>query len=140
MPRSMSLEEVRVFLEQKPGWVAFSSIDPGGTPHTVPLGYFCSGDELLMGVGDGTAKVRNVERDSRASAMVENGKTFDDIKGVLIQGRAFIHRDPTEVLAYMQEGARQRGSAAENLPRDARPGAVFIRLTPERILSWDYGS
>ena len=93
-----------------------------------------------MGVKDATPKVRNIERDGRASAMVESGTTMADLKGVLLQGRATIVRAPDEVLALMREGARRRGVTESELPTEPRSGSVFIRLAPERTISWDYSA
>ncbi|MBT6275025.1 MAG: hypothetical protein HOI95_12915, partial [Chromatiales bacterium] len=80
-----------------------------GFPHTVPLGYFRQGGDILMGVRDGTQKVANVERNPKVSAMLESGSTMADIRGVLIQGTARVHRDAGEVLALMREAATFRG-------------------------------
>ena len=48
MPRNLSREEVHEFLDSKPGWIMLSTIDPDGFPHSVPLGYFRLGNEILM--------------------------------------------------------------------------------------------
>ena len=122
MARSMSQQEVHGFLDGKPGWLALSTFGPTGHPHTVPLGYFRLDNDLVMGVKDATAKVRNIERDGRASAMVESGTTMADLKGVLLQGRATIVRAPDEVLTLMREGARRRGVAESELPTECCGG------------------
>ena len=140
MPRSMTDVEVDAFLDSKPGWIALSSLDAHGYPHTVPLGYYRQGDDLVMGVKDDTAKVRNIERDGRVSAMLESGTSGADIKGVLIRGRARVVRDPDELLMLMREGARRRGVPEAELPTSPRPGSVYIRLKRERLVSWDYSS
>lgn len=138
MSLKMTTDEIEAFVDSKPGWVTLSTLSRSGHPHSVPLGYFRDGDDLLMGVRDGTAKVRNIERDSRASIMLEHGATMSDIKGVLMQGNATIHREPDEVLHCMRLGARNRGVSEAELPVEARPGSVFIRFTPTRTISWDY--
>ena len=50
MPRKFTRIEAHEFLDSKPGWITLSTIGPDGFPHTVPLGYFRLGDEILMGV------------------------------------------------------------------------------------------
>ncbi|MEM7404307.1 MAG: pyridoxamine 5'-phosphate oxidase family protein [Pseudomonadota bacterium] len=139
MSLKMTADEIEAFVDSKPGWVTLSTISRSGHPHSVPLGYFRDGRDLLMGVRDGTAKVRNVERDSRASIMLEHGSTMADIRGVLMQGNAVIHRAPDEVLHCMRLGATARGVPEAELPVEARPGSVFIRFTPTKVISWDYG-
>lgn len=136
----MSADEIHAFLDSHPGWAILSTLSRDGIPHTVPLGYFRLGDEVVMGVRDRTAKVSNLDRDPRASVLVESGTTMADIRGVLLQGRAQVHRSPEEVLHYSREGARARGVPEADWPTEARPGSVYIRLTPDRIVSWDYGA
>ncbi|MEM7252286.1 MAG: pyridoxamine 5'-phosphate oxidase family protein [Pseudomonadota bacterium] len=137
-PRKLSPDEIQHFVDSRPGWIMFSTISPSGHPHTVPLGYFRHGDDLVMGVRDDTVKIRNIERNSMASALLESGHTMADIKGVLFQGRAHVHRSPDDVLQFMRAGASARGVAEADLPDSPRPGAAFIRLVPERVISWDY--
>ena len=42
-------------------------------------------------------KVRNLERDSRATLQVEAGEAYQELRGVMLRTRAHIHRDPDEV-------------------------------------------
>lgn len=136
----MNRDQIHAFLDSRPGWAILTTLSADGLPHTVPLGYYRLGDEIVMGVRDGTAKVANIERDSRASVLLESGSTMSDIRGVMLQGHARVHRAPDEVLHYAREGARARGVPEAELPTEARAGAVYIRVTPERAISWDYGA
>lgn len=139
MPRALSLDEFNAFLDSKPGWIVLSSIGPDGFPHSVPLGYFRDGDTIYSGVRDGTTKVRNIEGNPKVSLVVESGSTMADLKGAMIQGLARIHREPEAVLRCMRLAASKRGVPEAELPTEARPGAVYIEVTPERRISWQYG-
>lgn len=138
MPRKLSDEEIEAFLDSRPGWAMLSTIDSDGFPHTVPLGYFRLGRDIVMGVRDRTRKVANVEADPRVSVMLEDGSSMADIRGVLLQGRARIVREPDDRLRLAREGARSRGVPETEWPTEARPGVVYIRVTPVRTVSWDY--
>lgn len=138
MPRKLTDEEIEAFIDSRPGWAMLSTIDSGGFPHTVPLGYFRLGSDIIMGVRDRTRKVANVEADPKVSVMLEDGSSMADIRGVLLQGRARIIREPDERLQLAREGARVRGVPESEWPTEARPGVVYIRVTPERTVSWDY--
>lgn len=140
MPAKMNREDIHSFLDSRPGWAILSTLSRDGIPHTVPLGYFRLGDDLVMGVRDGTAKVHNIDRDSRASVLLESGKTMADLRGVMLQGNAKVYRAPEDVLHYAREGAKARGVPETEWPTEARPGVAYIRVTPERIVSWDYAS
>jgi nitroimidazol reductase NimA-like FMN-containing flavoprotein (pyridoxamine 5'-phosphate oxidase superfamily) len=138
VPRKLTDEEVEAFLDSRPGWAMLSTIDGEGFPHTVPLGYFRLGRDIVMGVRDRTRKVANIEADPRVSVMLEDGSTMADIRGVLVQGRARIVREPADRLKIAREGARARGVPEAEWPTEPRPGVVYIRVTPVRTLSWDY--
>jgi nitroimidazol reductase NimA-like FMN-containing flavoprotein (pyridoxamine 5'-phosphate oxidase superfamily) len=139
VPARLTREEFDAFLDSRPGWIVLSTLDEDGYPHSVPLGYFRHGEEVVCGVRDGTHKVRNVERNPQVSLLVESGSTMADIKGAMIQGEARIVREPAEALVYAQAGARARGVPEAELPTEARPGAAYIVVTPVRRRSWDYG-
>ncbi len=138
MPRELTQQEAQEFLDSKPGWIMLSTVGPDGYPHTVPLGYFRLGDEILMGVRGGTKKLRNIQANSKVSLLLESGGTRNDIKGLMIQGTATVHTDPTETLRYAREAAKLRGVTESELPTEARKDAVYIRVVPERLHSWDY--
>ena len=138
MPRKLTDEEIEAFLDSRPGWAMLSTIDSDGYPHTVPLGYFRLGRDIVMGVRDRTRKVANVEADPRVSVMLEDGSSMADIRGVMLRGRARIVREPDDRLQLAREGARARGVPETEWPTEARPGVVYIRVTPVRTASWDY--
>lgn len=140
MPRKLSAEEVAAYLDSRPGWAVLSTIDSDGFPHSVPLGYFRLDRDVILGVRDGTRKVANIESNPNVSVMVEDGSTMADIRGVMIQGRARVVRESGEALELARAGARARGVPESEWPTSPRPGATYIRVTPVRTLSWDYGN
>jgi len=140
MPRKLSDEQIEVYLDSRPGWAILSTIDDDGFPHSVPLGYFRYGRDIVMGVRDGTRKVANVESNPNVSVLLEDGSSMADIRGVMLQGRARIVRDHSEALELAREGARARGVPESDWPTEPRPGAAYIRMTPVRTRSWDYSA
>ena len=138
MPRNLTRQEAHEFLDSKPGWIMLSTIGPNGYPHTVPLGYFRLGDEILMGVRSETRKLRNIQANAKVSLLLESGRVGKEIKGLMIQGTATLHTDPEENLRYAREAAKQRGVPESELPTEARKDAVYIRVVTERLRSWDY--
>ena len=132
MPRKLSDEEIESYLDSRPCWAVLSTIDKDGFPHSVPLGYFRLGRDIIMGVRDGTRKVANVESNPNVSILLEDGSTMADIRGVMFQGRARIVREPREALQLAREGARARGVPEPEWPTAPRPGAAHIRATPVR--------
>lgn len=140
MPRKLSDEQIEVYVDSRPAWAILSTIDDDGFPHSVPLGYFRLGRDIVMGVRDGTRKVANIESNPNVSVLLEDGSSMADIRGVMFQGRARIVRESSEALEIAREGARARGVPEAEWPTAPRPGAAYIRMTPVRTLSWDYSS
>lgn len=138
MSTRMTDEEVHAFLDAKPGWIILSTLGPQGYPHSVPLGYFRLGEAIYLGCRAGTQKVKNIARNSKVSLTLESGTTMHDIKGVLIQGLATVYTEPEQVLELSRAAARQRGVADDALPQTPRPGVAYIKVEPQRIISWDY--
>lgn len=140
MPGKFSDEQIAAYLDSRPAWAILSTIDNDGFPHSVPLGYFRLGRDIIMGVRDGTRKVANVEGNPNVSVLLEDGSSMADIRGVMFQGHARIVREENEALELARAGARARGVPEPEWPTAPRPGAAYIRVTPVRTLSWDYGS
>ena len=122
MPARMTDQEVKAFLDAKPGWIVLSTIGRDGYPHSVPLGYFRLGDDIYIGCRAGTQKTKNIERNPKVSLVLESGSSRKDIKGVMIQGHATVHTDPETALRLSREAARLRGVAEDALPREPRSG------------------
>ena len=140
MPRKLSDEQIAAYLDSRPSWAILSTIDEDGFPHSVPLGYFRLGRDIIMGVRDRTRKVANVESNPNVSILLEDGSSMADIRGVMFQGHARIVRERSEALQLAREGARARGVPESGGPTEPRPGAAYIRVTPVRTVSWDYSS
>lgn len=140
MKKSLTDEEFARFFESHSGWVVLSTIDESGFPHSIPIGYFCYDGKVYCGTRDNTKKIRNIEKNSKVSLLIESGSTMDDIKGAMIQGEASICRSEPDVLRLSQIAARARGVADEHIPTMARPGAAYIEVTAVKRVSWDYGN
>ncbi len=139
MAVAMTEDEIRAFLDSRPGWIALTTLGRDGFPHTVPIGYFRDGDTIYMGCRAGSQKTKNVERSPQVSLMLESGSAVGDIKGLLIQGHAsVVHDDAARVLELSRESARRRGTAESELPAEADPDSAFIEVRPARYISWDY--
>ncbi len=139
MPRSLTDDEIKALVDSRPGWATLTTIDEDGFPHSVPLGYFRVGDDIVMGVRDRTRKIANIEANPKVSVMLEDGSTMSDIRGVMFQGHARVVRNAEEAVELARHGARRRGVPENELPTEPRPGAAYIYVTPVRTRSWQYG-
>lgn len=138
MPAPMTPDEVNAFLDSHPGWITLTTISRDGYPHSVPIGYFRSADEVYIGCRAGTQKLKNIERNAKVSLSLESGGTMQDIKGLLIQGDADVFTSDDDLIRLSRVAARVRGVPEAELPTEPRPGAAYIRVRPTKIISWDY--
>ena len=138
MPVSLTPDEARAYIDSRPGWIILTTIGRDGMPHSLPIGYFRAGDEICIGCRAGTQKLKNIERNPNVSLLLQSGSTMQDIKGLMIQGHATVVTDPAKMLRLGREAARWRGVPEAQWPTEARPGAAYIRVTPRKMISWDY--
>jgi PPOX class probable F420-dependent enzyme len=125
--------------------VVVASHGPRGWPHLMPLWYLLRDGEIWIYTYAKSQKVRNLERDPRATLMVETGHEYAELRGVQIEAEAEIHRDPGTVfeiakeltLRYAEGLASIEGDAAEALRAQAAK-RVAIRFAPQRVASWDH--
>ena len=131
----MTRDEVNTYLDGHGGYAVLSTIGKDGYPHAVPLGFFRSGEDVMLPVR-GQRKV-NIARNPRVAVTVESGRTMKELKGVVIRGDATLVEEPAAVLELLREGARRRGTAEDQLPASARPGMAYVRVRAVKVASWD---
>lgn len=131
-------EEVAAFLAEQ-RVVICATNGPRGWPHLMPLWYVVRDGDIWVWTYGSSQKVRNLERDPRATLQVEDGEHYHELRGVMIEARTTIHRDPELVAGVGLELARRYWNGA---PTDAvRAQAakrVALQFHPQRVASWDH--
>jgi PPOX class probable F420-dependent enzyme len=123
--------------------VAVATFGPRGWPHVMPLWYVPRESEIWIYTYAKSQKVRNLERDPRATLLVETGREYAELRGVQIEAEAEIHRDHETVFALAKElTARYAGAAVDDdhaaaLEAQAKK-RVAVRFRPVRVASWDH--
>src|SRR5690349_11986280 len=83
--------------------VVVSSLGPRGWPHTMPLWYVPRGGDVWIWTYAKSQKVRNLERDPRATLLIETGEEYGELRGVQIEAEAEITRDLDQIVDYAKE-------------------------------------
>jgi len=118
-----------------------------GYPHLIAMWYAIEPDgSIVMTTFRKSQKVANLERDPRCSLLLEEGETYDKLKGVFLRGRCEIFHDEERTLATLAKiGARAAGAKAP-LPAAAleamRPQArkrVTLVFRTDKTRTWDHG-
>lgn len=142
---TLSHEEQGEFLEHgKTLYLASNGKD--GFPHLIAMWYALDGDTILMTTYRRSQKVKNLERDPRASVLLETGATYDKLKGLFLRGECAIIDDTETTLGTLAKvGARMSGSSvpppasALEAMRHQASKRVTLRFRPTKIASWDHG-
>jgi PPOX class probable F420-dependent enzyme len=137
---TLSTEEVAAYLTAAKTAVLVT-IGPDGVPDPVGMWFVTDGDDLVMRTYAKSQKVRNLERDPRVSVLVEDGETYDTLRGVQLSGRVTMSRDVDAVLDVVA-GLAAKYDGVIDLDREALRGyaakQVALRLHPEQVVSWDH--
>jgi PPOX class probable F420-dependent enzyme len=139
---TMSREEVAAFLEQQ-RVVICATIGPRGWPHLMPLWYLVRDGRIWAWTYAKSQKVRNLERDSRATLQVEDGIQYHELRGVMIEARSIIHRASEQVAEFGAKlferyGSDTTGPEFLEVVRAQAAKRVALEFIPQRIASWDH--
>jgi PPOX class probable F420-dependent enzyme len=125
--------------------VVVSSIGPRGWPHSMPLWYVVRDGEIWVWTYAKSQKVRNLERDPRATLLIETGHEYTELRGIQIEAVAELIRDPERVVDYAKEMTIRYAEGIESVEGDAAaaleaqaPKRVAIRFEAKRTATWDH--
>jgi PPOX class probable F420-dependent enzyme len=141
---SMSPDEVMSLLSaQKTG--ALATIGKDGFPHQAAMWFISEPGHILMWTYGRSQKAVNLRRDRRASFIVEDGETYDTLRGVLVQGEVELVDNVERVLDIglqlnrryaISSSADVHGFEAAIQQQAARRVAVVLPMS--RVVSWDH--
>ena len=138
----MTEAEVSAFLQEQ-RTVICATNGVRGWPHLMPLWFVMRGADIWAWTYAKSQKVRNLERDPRATLQVETGESYDQLRGVMFETTTELHRDTDAVAALGAEIlARYAGGANPVQVDDAilaqARKRVGLRFVVERVSSWDH--
>lgn len=130
---------------------------PRGWPHLMPLWYVLRaapggerGPRMWSWTYGVSQKVRNMERDPRATLQIEAGEQYQELRGVMLECEVAVHRDLDVVKALGHEifarYASPRGQPpAEDLPAEVgemvdkqAAKRVALEFVEFRRVTWDH--
>lgn len=138
---TMSDEEIDAFVASRRTAI-LSTLGPTGHPHAVAMWFAWIDGTIWFETKAKAQKVRNIQRDPRATVLIEDGLTYDTLRGVSFEGRAVVVDDPDALFAVgVDVWERYTGPYTD----DAKPFVemmlnkrVAVRLDVERVRSWDH--
>lgn len=138
----MSDDEIAAFLESQRN-LQVATIGKDGAPHLTTVWFVVHDGRILFETYGKSQKIVNLKRDPRLAVLVEDGETYDSLRGVSINGTAEIVEDQP------RRGELMQVLLGYHFP-DLEPGQlrlmsermaekrVVVAVLPEQTVSWDH--
>jgi PPOX class probable F420-dependent enzyme len=137
----MTDDEVAEFLVRS-RTATMATLNGDGTPHLVAMWFAVLDGVVWFETKARSQKAVNLRRDGRLTMMVEDGATYDTLRGVTLEGTATISEDPDELWRVgVDIWERYNGPYTEELAPLVEfmlHKRVAVRLDVERTRSWDH--
>jgi general stress protein 26 len=142
----MTEDEVRAyFAEQKV--INVASVGPNGRPHLAPLWYYPHEDGVATWTYGTSQKAKNLRRLPEATVLVEDGDSYEKLRGISLEADVQLVEDTEEVtrmgITLMQRyaGARPGDPVPSELSTfiaGQAPKRIGLIFRPTKIVSWDH--
>jgi PPOX class probable F420-dependent enzyme len=139
----MSAEEADAFLAEE-RTVTCATNGRNGFPHLMPLWYVVRDGRIWAWTYGKSQKVKNLERDPRATLQVETGVEYAELRGVMLRCDVEIHRDVDVVVDFAMElvgrysGSGPEHDAARDAFRAQAPKRVALEFVERERVTWDH--
>lgn len=138
---TMTDDEVAAFVEQS-RTATMATLGPTGTPHLVAMWFAVIDGQIWFETKAKSQKAQNLRRDDRLTFLVEDGLTYDTLRGVSMEGRAVIVDDPDALwrvgVSVWERYTGPYTDEAKPLVEFMLHKRVAVRLDVERVRSWDH--
>jgi PPOX class probable F420-dependent enzyme len=133
--------ERAAFIEQQ-RTATIATLGPTRFPHLVAMWYGIIDGQIWFETKPKSQKIKNLRRNDRITCLIEDGLTYDALRGVSLEGRGVIIDDP-DVLWNVGVSVFERYMGAYT--DEMRPlvetmlyKRVAVRVDVERVRSWDH--
>ncbi|MEZ5245429.1 MAG: PPOX class F420-dependent oxidoreductase [Acidimicrobiales bacterium] len=138
---TMTDEEIDVFIDQS-RTATMATVGANGAPHLVAMWYAWLDGTVWFETKSKAQKVVNLRRNDRLSVMIEDGLTYDQLRGVALEGRGIVIEDPDEIWRMgVNVFERYNGPYSEEMKPFVEimlQKRVAVKLEVERVRSWDH--
>ena len=137
----MTDDEVAAFIASS-RTATMATVGPNGMPHLVAMWFGVIDGQIWFETKAKAQKVKNLQRNPQLSVMIEDGLTYDSLRGVSLEGTGAIIDDPDALWAVgVSVWERYTGPYTD----EAKPFVemmlnkrVAVRLDVDRVRSWDH--
>ncbi len=138
----MTDEEIHTFLHER-RTMSMATIGPGDRIQVVAMWYGFVDGMIGFETKAKSQKVQNLRRDKRLTVMVEDGDTYDELRGVELSGWGEVIDDPDQLFQLgVSVFERYQGVAYSE---EMKPYVdamlhkrVLVKLHTDKVVSWDH--
>ena len=138
---TMTDDEIASFIDEH-RTATMATVGPSGMPHLVAMWYAVIDGQIWFETKARAQKAVNLRRDDRITVMIEDGKTYDTLRGISLEGRGVIVEDPDEIWKVgVNVWERYNGPYSEEvkpLVEFMLQKRIAVRVEVERVRSWDH--
>jgi nitroimidazol reductase NimA-like FMN-containing flavoprotein (pyridoxamine 5'-phosphate oxidase superfamily) len=141
---AMTPEEIDAYLRHEKRIIVVTN-GANGFPHPVPMNFGVdAAGRVVMLTFAKSQKVKNLERDPRATLLVESGRIYAELKSVILSCRTEIITPGPEFEAVRADFGEKPQIRTAQMPEMLEQIAasmakrVALRFTTERVVSWDH--
>jgi PPOX class probable F420-dependent enzyme len=117
-----------------------ATIERDGSIHAVPMWLAPSEEEILLATGSRSRKVRNLERDQRATLVLHDSRPGTEVCGASLRGRVELIRGESARPLVERVHGRYVSDEGLRLPEVREflsSDDVALRFIPEAAVIWD---
>src|ERR1700740_2802916 len=137
----MSEDEIADFVvKSRTGTLA--TIGPDGQPHLTAMWYAVVDGEIWLETKAKSQKAVNIRRDPRVTFLIEDGDTYDTLRGVSFEGVAETVEDPAVSrrvgVSVFERYPGPYSNKMNPFVEQMMNKRVCVRIVPRRARSWDH--
>jgi len=124
--------------------VQVATVNPDGSPHLTTLFYVLHEGRIAFWTYASSQKIKNLQRDSRISCLVEDGTDYFELRGVSITGKAELVSDEDRIreigtaVTHAMSGGVDLGDLGRDIVEKQVQKRVAVLVTPTKVASWDH--
>jgi PPOX class probable F420-dependent enzyme len=140
---TMTDEEVATFVERS-RTATMATNGPTGVPHLIAMWYGLVDGKIYFETKAKSQKAANLRRNANIAVMIEGGTTYDQLRGVAIEGTAHLiedTEDPEYWAAAVSVFERYNGPYSDEMKPFVdimMNKRIVVRVDATRTRSWDH--
>ncbi|MFP4632964.1 MAG: pyridoxamine 5'-phosphate oxidase family protein [Halobacteriales archaeon] len=118
----------------------FASYGESGMPHVAPVWHAYLDGALYFDTDRASVKVRNVEQTAVGAGVVDTGTSYDELRGVLVQGEANLVDEDTRERVVLHNVDKWFDGDVPGFvqARNDDVERVCVELSMDHVTTWDF--